>query len=187
MIKETHLKKIMPQLSNANCALYLPHIQKALIEYEINTPRRAAAFLAQIAHETMQLQFLAEIWGPTDEQKKYDPPGAKAHELGNIQQGDGRRYKGRGAIQITGRANYERFGKLLGLNLVSTPEKAAAPEVAFRTAGAFWTAHGLNDLADKGDIKGITRRINGGQNGETEREKYYVVACSCLADEVAIA
>ena len=103
--------------------------------------------------------------------------------LGNTEAGDGRRFKGRGPIQITGRANYRRFGDLLGLNLVDNPDSAALPDVAFRVAGLFWSKKGLNELADRVTpeaFKEITRRINGGFNGLAERERFYEAAKSAL-------
>ena len=110
-----------------------------------------------------------ELWGPTAAQKKYE--GRK--DLGNINEGDGKRYKGRGAIQLTGRTNYIKYGKLLNLDLENNPELAALPENAFRIAGQFWKDHGLNELADKSDFETITRRINGGLNGFFERLEFY--------------
>jgi predicted chitinase len=88
---------------------------------------------------------------------------------------------GRGPIQITGRANYKRYGDLLDLPLVANPEMAETPEVAFRVAGAFWKTHGLNELADKQMFKTITKRINGGYNGLDDRVKYYGRAKKVLA------
>ena len=93
--------------------------------------------------------------------------------------GDGKRFKGRGPIQITGRANYRRFGDLLGTDLVVDPARAALPELAFRIAGLFWSKKGLNELADRATpdaFREITRRINGGFNGLEDRQKFYAVA-----------
>ena len=93
--------------------------------------------------------------------------------------GDGKRFKGRGPIQITGRANYRRFGDLLGTDLVADPARAALPELAFRIAGLFWSKKGLNELADRATpdaFREITRRINGGFNGLEDRQKFYAVA-----------
>jgi hypothetical protein len=106
-----------------------------------------------------------------------------ATALGNTEAGDGKRFKGRGPIQITGRANYRRFGDLLGIELVSDPALAALPALAFRIAGLFWSKKGLNELADRatGDaFREITRRINGGFNGLEDRQKFYAVARTVL-------
>ncbi len=173
MITEDILKQIMPDLKQDKCEAYLPFVQAAMDEFEINTPLREAAFLAQIAHESGQFQFMEEIWGPTAAQKRYEPPADKARELGNTQPDDGKRYKGRGAIQLTGRANYQKYGALLGLDLVGHPESASTAAVGFRIAGAFWKTHGLNELADAGEFEKITRRINGGLLGQEDRVRFY--------------
>jgi predicted chitinase len=154
-----------------------------MTEFAIEAPARAAAFLAQLAHESGQLRFMEEIWGPTDAQRRYEPVTTLATKLGNTEPGDGKRFKGRGPIQITGRANYRRFGDFLGLDLVADPPKAALPDVAFRIAGMFWLKKGLNELADlatAASFKEITRRINGGFNGLADRERFYARARTVL-------
>ncbi|MEQ1624980.1 MAG: glycoside hydrolase family 19 protein, partial [Sediminibacterium sp.] len=93
--------------------------------------------------------------------------------LGNTESGDGKRFKGRGAIQLTGRANYKKYGQLLGLDLENNPKLAESAEHGFRIAAAFWKTHGLNELADSGLFKSITKRINGGTNGLAERTEFY--------------
>ena len=100
--------------------------------------------------------------------------------LGNCQPGDGVRYKGRGPIQLTGRANYRRVGDAFGLDLEGNPALAGTPEVGFRVAGYYWQTHGLNELADQGDFREITRRINGGYNGMDLREAYHRTARRAL-------
>ena len=102
---------------------------------------------------------------------------------GNTNAGDGKRFKGRGPIQLTGRANYQRFGDLLSVDLLADPPRAANPSVAFRAAGLFWSKKGLNELADVATpaaFKEITRRINGGTNGLAERQAFYAVARKVL-------
>jgi predicted chitinase len=156
----------MPRLKRDPEAIrYCEALNFALPEFEITTPARIAAFLAQVGHESGQLRYFQEIWGPTDQQKKYEPPSRVAKRLGNTEPGDGLRYRGRGPIQITGRSNYEKYGKLLNLPLVEKPDLAALPMHGFRIAGAYWKMRGLNELADGGtgeDFKDITVRINGG-------------------------
>jgi putative chitinase len=183
VISDADLRQIMPNLPETKRQTYRPHLVKAMINCEISTPLRATAFLAQIAHESAELRFMQELWGPTAQQKKYEPPSDVATSLGNTQPGDGFRYRGRGPIQITGRANYKKYGDLLGVDLVGTPDLAAQPEYAFQTAGLFWKTRGLNELADQGNeesFKSITKRINGGLNGLPERQKYYETAKKAL-------
>ena len=106
-----------------------------------------------------------------------------ATALGNTEAGDGRLFKGRGPIQITGRANYRRFGDLLGVDLVASPERAAQPDLAFRIAGLYWSKKGLNELADQATpeaFREITRRINGGFNGLADRQQFYDTARTVL-------
>ncbi|MBO0724435.1 MAG: hypothetical protein J2P52_02450 [Blastocatellia bacterium] len=171
----------MPRLPQAKRELYLPFINKIMEIYEIDTPLRASAFLAQIAHESAELRFMEELWGPTAQQKKYEPPSDVATALGNTQPGDGFRYRGRGPIQITGRANYKKYGDKLGVDLVGNPDLAATPQYAFSTAGLFWKSNGLNELADVQDFITITRRINGGLTGLQDRQKYYEIAKNTLS------
>lgn len=136
------------------------------------TPLRLAHFTAQVGHESGGFIYMEEIASG----RAYE--GRK--DLGNIYPGDGMRYKGRGPIQITGRDNYERYGKILGLNLISAPQMASNPSIGMALACAFWSENGLNELADADNVDRITRRINGGQNGATDRKARLVKAKSLL-------
>ena len=140
-------------------------------------PKRVAAFIAQIGHESGQLKYVKVIWGPTAAQAKYE--GRK--DLGNIVAGDGSKYRGRGLIQITGRANYMACGEGLGLDLIKQPELLEKPQHACMSAAWFWATRGLNTLADAGQFDKITRRINGGQNGAADRQALYTWALKVLA------
>jgi LysM repeat protein/predicted chitinase len=160
-------RAIAPNLGS-KADLYTPYLNQAMVRFGITTPQREAAFLAQITEETAGFDTLTEYASGAEYEGRAD--------LGNIYPGDGRRYKGRGAIQLTGRANYANYGAKLGLDLVNHPEIAADPSVAFLIAGQYWSDHGLNQLADQGDFIDITRRINGGTNGEASREYYWSVA-----------
>lgn len=183
MLTSEQLQSIMPRLSATRNSELLPFLTSAMAEFAIEAPARAAAFLAQLAHESGQFRFMEEIWGPTDAQRRYEPVTTLSQRLGNVETGDGKRFKGRGPIQLTGRANYQRFGDLLDVDLVAEPPRAARPDVAFRVAGLFWSKNGLNELADLATpdaFKQITRRINGGTNGFAEREAFYAVARTVL-------
>lgn len=181
MLTPDQLRRIMPNLPAAKAETLLPHLNSAMAEFGIDTLLRTAAFAAQLAHESGEFRWMEEIWGPTSAQKRYEPQTDLSQRLGNTEAGDGLRFKGRGPIQLTGRANYARFGGLLGIDLVGAPEQAAAPEVAFRIAALFWKNRGLNELAEAGDFREVTRRINGGFNGFDDRVRYYERAKSVLA------
>ena len=166
------LRRIMPGLPLPKGQQYLPYLNSAMAEAQIDTPKREAAFLAQLAHESGELRYMEELAsGAAYEGRK---------DLGNTEPGDGKRYKGRGPIQLTGRNNYRAAGKALGLDLEQQPARAADPDVGFRTAAWFWTTHGLNTLADLDNFREITHRINGGYNGEASREAYYQRALATL-------
>jgi putative chitinase len=180
MLTDAHLKAIMPNMPVARRALFLPALNKTMQTYTISNRLRAAAFLGQLAHESGEFRYMEELWGPTAQQLRYEPPSTLATKLGNTQVGDGKRYKGRGPIQITGRANYKTYGTLLGLNLVAQPELVASPGVGLSAAGMFWRTNGLNALAELQDYREITRRINGGYTGWEERLRYYEVAKKVL-------
>ena len=180
MLSDVQLQKIMPKLPADKLRLYLPPLNAAMQAHGIDSLLRTAAFVAQLAHESGEFRWMEEIWGPTPAQLRYEPPGSLAGQLGNTQAGDGKRFKGRGPIQITGRANYERFGHLLGVDLIAAPERAATPELAFAIAGLYWQSSGLNALADAQQFVTITRRINGGTNGLADRQMYYERAKAVL-------
>jgi predicted chitinase len=162
----------MPRLQRSEAELYVPHLNFAMDEAAVNTTLRAAAFLAQLAHESGQLRY----WTEFASGQAYE--GRKS--LGNTLAGDGSRFKGRGPIQLTGRANYRTAGQALGVDLESNPRLAATPEVGFRVAGWFWRSHGLNELADIGDMRTITKRINGGLSGLADRLHHYQRARAAL-------
>ena len=123
---------------------------------------RLIHFLAQLAHESGNFRYMEEIAsGAAYEGRK---------DLGNTQAGDGKRYKGRGPIQLTGRANYRKYGQQLGIDFENNPEIVAIPSVGLLVACKFWFDNGLNELADKDDVLTITRRINGGLNGFDDRK-----------------
>ena len=180
MLTDAQLQQIMPNLAAAKRALLLPHLNRAMQDHRVDTALRCAAFVAQLAHESGEFRWMEEIWGPTAAQLRYEPPADLARRLGNTEPGDGKRFKGRGPIQITGRFNYAKYGELLGVDLVADPARAAAPELAFATAGLYWQSNGLNELADQRQFVAITRRINGGTNGLAERQRYYERAQAVL-------
>lgn len=128
----------------------------------LDNEQRLAHFMAQLIHESGSFRYMEEIASGAKYEGRAD--------LGNTQPGDGVRYKGRGPIQITGRANYRRFGRILGIDIERHPEIAALPSIGLQLACAYWTDRGLNAFADKDDTIAITKRINGGLNGFDDRK-----------------
>ena len=157
--------------------VFVPVLNTAMNRYQIVGSKRVAAFIAQIGHESGQLKYVKEIWGPTAAQARYE--GRK--DLGNTVAGDGSKYRGRGLIQITGRANYMACGEGLGLDLIKQPELLEKPQHACMSAAWFWATKGLNTLVDAGQFDRITQRINGGQNGAADRQALYARALKVLA------
>jgi putative chitinase len=156
------LKKIEPYANDGIIASLAAPLSKHMTAYGIDTPLRAAHFLAQAGHESAHFKTLHEYaTGQAYEGRK---------DLGNVYAGDGRRYKGRGIFQLTGRANYRAYGAILKLDLENDPELAADPEISVRVACEYWKQKGLSGWADRDDVNEITRRINGGYNGLQDRK-----------------
>jgi len=155
----------MPFATIENCELYAGPLTGAMEEYLIKTPRRQAAFLAQLAHESGSLKYVEEIAsGEAYEGRK---------DLGNIQPGDGKRFKGRGLIQITGRHNYSLLSKELNYDFIARPQDLERPGAASYSAAWFWFYNHLNRLADIDAFEKITRKINGGVNGLKDRLEHW--------------
>lgn len=180
-LTDDQLRQIMPNSTPENRARYLPHLQKAMNEFGITTSLRQAAFLTHVAHITVDLRYMTEV--ASDDALEHMYGGRK--DMGNFEPGDGARYRGRGAFMITGRSNYQRFSEPLGIDLVAYPEQAAAPEVAFRTAGLFWQRNGINEVADTADFKGVTRRIDGNLRNIDRLTDYYNRALAILGSTPA--
>ncbi|MGK5012653.1 glycoside hydrolase family 19 protein [Janthinobacterium sp. MDB2-8] len=164
--------QIMP-LAGRRATLFLTPLNAAMAEFGIDTPLRQASFLAQVGHESGQLRHVRELASGAAYEGRAD--------LGNVVAGDGVRFKGRGLLQVTGRANYAACGVALGLDLLAAPQLLEQAAAACRSAGWFWQSRGLNRLADAGDQERVTRRINGGVNGLAERLALYQAARKVLA------
>ena len=165
MISKLQLSVVFKEADPKLIEKYLPYLNNTLDEFEINTPQRIRMFLAQVGHESGQLRYVKELSSGTAYEGRKD--------LGNTSPGDGTLYKGRGLIQITGKSNYALASLGLGLPLLEHPELLEEPENAVRSAGWYWYKRNLNSLADMGQFKEITRRINGGYNGYSDRYKLY--------------
>ncbi|MGX9570798.1 glycoside hydrolase family 19 protein [Pseudomonas sp. CFBP 5748] len=175
-VTEQQLLQILPN-AGTKAGVFASILSTAMGCYQIVGPLRTAAFMAQIGHESGQLRYVRELWGPTPAQTRYEG----RDDLGNTMPGDGFKYRGRGLIQITGRTNYAECGESLGLDLINQPELLEQPQWAAMSAAWFWSSRGLNTLADVGAFDKITRRINGGQNGAADRRALYVRALQVLA------
>lgn len=173
-LTQAQLLQILPN-ARRQAGVFVSVLNVAMQRYQINTPKRMAAFLAQIGHESGQLQYVRELGG-AKYLDKYDT-GPLAERLGNTPEDDddGQLYRGRGLIQITGRHNYLMCS--IGLfgddRLLREPELLEQPEWATKSAAWFWFSKGLNVLADGDRFLDITRRINGGTNGIAERRQLW--------------
>ena len=171
MITEPQLQQIAVYADPHKIALYLPMLNDTMGKYNIDTSLRQSHFLAQIIHESGSFQYKVEL----DSGLAYEYRA----DLGNTQKGDGPLYKGRGFIQLTGRANYTHYGLYLNEDLVNHPELVATKYPA-DVSGWFWANHSLNALADADNVNAITRMINGGYNGLQDRIFYLQKAKSVL-------
>lgn len=164
-ISTGQLRRIMPRLTDDSAAEWISPINDSMVAFAVDeTLARIAAFLAQIAHESGELRYVREIWGPTPTQLRYEGRA----DLGNVVAGDGARFMGRGLIQVTGRTNYTACSLALfgDDSLLTEPELLEEPKAAADSAAWFWQVHGLNPLADVGDFMTISVRINGrGKDG----------------------
>lgn len=198
------LSEIMPKASQENINKYLGALNGEMSKFDINSPLRAAHFIAQLAHESGSFHYSSEnlnysakalraVFGkyfPTDElAEEYARQPEKiasrvyAERMGNGDEasGEGWMYRGRGLIQLTGKDNYTNCGKATGMDLVSAPDQLAEnADAAVAAAGWFWDMRKLNGYADEDDVKAITKRINGGYNGLEDREAYLARAKKVL-------
>lgn len=179
MITADQIRKIMPN-AKAKADLFVGPINDSMNEFGITTKLRQAAFLAQIGHESAQLLYVKELSsGAAYEGRK---------DLGNMQPGDGIRYKGRGLIQITGRANYTALMMALEIDCIEHPELLEQPENAARSAGWFWNINNINKYADASDFDGVSDKVNRGKktiaigdsNGWSNRLALYKKALEIL-------
>lgn len=178
MITLHELRLIMP-LAGERLTAFITPLNDTMEIYNINTPDRMAAFLAQLAHESGEFRYMRELASG----EAYDT-GALAVRLGNTPEkdGDGQKYRGRGPIQITGYDNYQRCSLALfdDERLLDVPELLEIPTHGCMAAGWYWDTRKLNNLADQRDFRGITKAINGGYNGMEDRLKYFRRALEVL-------
>ena len=169
---------------NSNMISTVAGLARAGVGAGLNRPHRLAMFLGQLAHESDGWHYDRELWGPTAAQARYDT----RTDLGNTAaaDGDGYRYRGRGPIQLTGRANYAAFTAWARSMDPRAPDFVADPDAVLTDPWEglapiwFWDRGDLNRYADQGDFLTVTRRINGGTNGLADRERRYVQAALVL-------
>ena len=159
-----HLNACMPY-AGARAPIFLECLNHAMTEFGIDTLARQACFLAQIAHESGSLKYTRELADGSAYEGRAD--------LGNTQPGDGKRFLGRGLMQVTGRANTEACLQALGRRLDDV-DYLETPMGASRSAGWFWKSKNLNAHADLGNFWSVSKAINGGTNGLDDRIKHYV-------------
>ncbi len=170
------LSVVMPRALPSRIDLYFEPLVAGMKKYEITTPLRMAHFISQIAHETASFLYAEEIADGSAYEGRRD--------LGNTQPGDGKRFKGRGLIQLTGRANYTQYEKDSEVDCVANPERVASdPFVAVDVACWYWDKRRINRLADADDVKAVTKAINGGYNGLDDRIAYLARAKAVLGLE----
>lgn len=170
------LKKIAPYAKDDILTAVVDPLNTHLPKFGLNNKTRVKHFLAQAAHETAGFKTFEEYASGVAYEGRKD--------LGNTQKGDGKRYKGRGIFQLTGRANYRTFGKKIGKDLESNPMLAGDAETSVLIALEYWNNRKLSALADKEDVTGITKKINGGLNGFEDRKKYLAKAEKILPDNL---
>lgn len=166
MLTLAQFKTALP-FAGARLSIFVDPLNSAMQEFGITQPIDQATFLAQIAHESMNLRYTAEVWGPTPAQTGYEGRA----DLGNTQPGDGRRFKGRGLIQITGRTNTEACLRALGRPVDDFPY-LELPVGACRSAGWYWRSRNLSDYT--GRFWTTSKIVNGGTNGLDDRIEHYV-------------
>lgn len=204
VLTEQQFKAIFPTADVAVCA----HVNRAMARHRIDSKVRAAAFLAQVGHESAGLTMVSEnlnysakalaaTW-PNRYRCTAGKPNALAQNIernpeaianhtyanrmgnGDPESGDGWKYRGRGYIQTTGKVNYQKLTAAVGTNFTAVPDLLLQPEYAALSAAFFWQSNGLNELADTGQFDLITRKINGGTHGATDRNRRWETAKKVL-------
>jgi putative chitinase len=174
------MREVAPTFTGAPAASQAKIIAEAgavlaatLDSYNVNTRLRIAHFLGQTCEESAGYRTTEEFASGKEYNGRTD--------LGNTQPGDGPRFKGRGLLQITGRANYDRYGKALGVDLVNNPTQAAEPALSLKIACEYWKDRNINAACDRDDAQAVTRIVNGGLNGLSDRIAFTQKAKTAVA------
>ncbi len=156
------LEIVLPLAASSKINLFFEPLKAGIIKYGITSSLQLSHFISQLGHESMSFLYTEELASGAAYEGRRD--------LGNTHDGDGRRYKGRGLIQLTGRANYTAYSKYTGVDYLAHPELLSTdPMVAVDVSCWFWKDRGLDALAETDDVKAVTKRINGGYNGLDDR------------------
>jgi putative chitinase len=208
---EAHLAELIP--GNSKVSDWYEALCEILPKYGITTERRVAHFISQCAHESNNFRSLEENLNYSEKALnavfgRYFGPGKRdaaeyarnpekianyvyqdefrSSKMGNVNEGDGWRFRGRGLKQLTGRDNYTRFGKSVGMSAEEAAEYVATEKGAIESAAWFWGANNLNDIADTDDVTRMTKKINGGNIGLADRQQRYTKAMSVLGSPVEL-
>lgn len=180
-ITADQLKRIFPNAKNTDIEKYISWLNLTMERYEINTPLLQAHFLAQVGHESDSLKHALEGASGEDYEARFD--------LDNVRSEDGKKFKGRGLIQLTGRFNYSKYGAYIGEDLTADPSRVATePRLACDAAGWFWRHNDVKDLntlatdADDACVRRVTLVVNGGDNGLDHRQELFHNAKRVLMD-----
>lgn len=213
LLTETQLAAMIP--TNKEVAEWCAALNAALPNYSITTPHRIAGFISQCAHESADFKLLeenlnykeatllkvfpryfgpgkanaAEYAGKPEKIANYvymDKNRSKAGALGNVKDGDGWLFRGKGLKQVTGRANHEAFGKEFGMTAEQAAEYLMTKAGALESALWFWGSRNLNEVADTGDVTKLTKIINGGDIGLADRKARYAKALSVLSGGASV-
>lgn len=168
-----HYSGAAAQAQAAIVSAIAPGFAATLDSYDINTALRIAHFMGQVTHECAGFRTTEEFASGAAYEGRLD--------LGNTEPGDGKRYKGRGLIQLTGRFNYRKFGAIMGIDLEGNPKQAAEPVLSLKIACEYWKDRDINKRADNDDLVKVTRKVNGGTKGLAERGVYLRRAKTLLA------
>lgn len=192
MFTAERLKQFSPRMNPDVASAIAAALEESHVEYGVTTPERVAHFMGQVCHESggftrfvenlnYSAERLCQVWPSRFPDIQAAKPFARnpdalaekvySGRMGNVNPGDGAKFKGRGLIQLTGRANYAEASRYSGLDLIEFPGQAADPAKSAKIALGYWRSRGLNELADQDDIAAITRKINGGLVGLPERRE----------------
>jgi putative chitinase len=211
LLTEAQLAAMIP--TNKEVAAWCEELNKALPKYDITTPERIAGFISQCAHESMDFNAMSENLNYREETlnkvfPRYFGPGKRSaaeyaknpekianyvymdefrtSKLGNVQPGDGWRFRGRGLKQLTGRDNYTRFAKDYDMTAEEAAVWVETKEGALASALWFWNTNNLNTVADTGSVLALTKKINGGDIGLADRQARYEKAMAVLTGKIPL-